>query len=318
MAWSQKWPLRFNQIRSGRILIGLVMIAVIGIRALSVAAQTPGSARVAFDVAAIKPYRPAPGESQGIRISPGGRFSATGVSLKLLIALAYHLDAFQLEGADKWIATEEWTVEAESEGVGSIPKWAPPNLPEKIAERLRSLLEDRFALKMHRETRLLPVYSLTISQHGSKLVAVDPPGESAPGQSPSSDTARPAISQTKTGDHAPPPGQALAGPGGIIASAATMKQIIVLLGRLVDKPIIDNTHLSGNYNVKLQFDPESTPRVAYGAPGNAGPGQGNTTESSSAPGLFAAIEEQMGLKLVSTKAPVEIMVVDSAQPPTAN
>jgi Protein of unknown function (DUF3738) len=114
----------------------------------------------------------------------------------------------------------------------------------------------------------------------------------------------------------PPPGSVLAGPGAIVGSAVTMDQIVTLLDRLMDRPVIDKTGLAGCFNVSLQFDPQTAPRLAFGAR----PADESALESptTGGPSILTAIQEQLGLKLQSRREPVEVLVIDSAQKPTEN
>ena len=118
-----------------------------------------------------------------------------------------------------------------------------PNIPEVMAARLRSLLEDRFLLKVHRETRMQQVYALSVGRTGPKLVHAD-------AASPTPDAQR--------------PGSFRAGPGVVIGAAVTMEQIVTYLDKLMDRPVIDQTWSPGT-STKLQFAPESAPRA--GIPG---------------------------------------------------
>src|SRR5579872_3687466 len=240
------------------VALGVVTVAV------PVSSQTPTTAKPAFDVASIKPS--APGTRQAITIQPGGRFVASGVQLRLLIAIAYHLQAYQMSGGESWIAIDAWSIEAKAEDVSVIPFWSPPYIPDVMAVRLQSLLEDRFALKTHRETRELQMYTLTLRKGGSKLAVAEPPPQ--PTQPPAG--MRPPLGPDGSipANFAPPPGAILAGPGTLIGSAITMDQIVVFLNRLMDRPVIDKTGLAGYFDVKLQFAPESAPRATFGS-GNA-------------------------------------------------
>ena len=231
-------------------------------------------------MASIKPSPP--GTRDGIAIQPGGRFVANA-SLKLLIGLAWHLH-FPMAGGDSWVANDLWSVEAKAEGLPEIPTWTPPNMPEVIAARLRSLLQERFSLKTHLEMRNTQVYRLSVGPGGSRLEAVDP-------ASPSASSFR-------------------AGPGAIIGAKATMEQFITILSRYMDRPVIDKTGLTGLYNTKLQFAPESTPKQLSGS--TATPSTGDD------PSIFTALQEQLGLKLEAAQEPVEILVIDHAERPSEN
>jgi len=186
-----------------------------------------------FDVASIKPTPPEVRDGMTIQ---SGRFTTNGFSLKTLIAMAYHLTAYQLSVPDGWISTDRWSIEAKAEEVTRIPTWSPPYPPEIMAVRLRSLLEDRFQLKAHREKREIRMYTLAPGKNGSKLTPVDPPGGMK------------------------------AGPGVIQASAVTMEQFVTYLNRIMDLPVLDQTGLAEHYTFKLTFAPDSTRPLSTPAP----------------------------------------------------
>jgi uncharacterized protein (TIGR03435 family) len=238
-------------------------------------------AEPSFDVASIKPS--APGTREGFAIQPGGRLVAAGVPLKLLISLAWHLQGYQLAGGDSWTVDDRWSIEAKADDIGDVPAWAPPNVPEVIAARVRSLLVERFALKTHQEMRTLPVYRLSVGPGGSRLGAAD------------SSTA---------------PAGIRAGPGVIIAVNATMEQFLTVLGRSMDRPVIDKTGIAGPFNAKLQFAPESAPRQLSGAAPDGA--------ASTDPSIFTAVQEQLGLKLEAAQELVQVLVIDHAERPSAN
>jgi uncharacterized protein (TIGR03435 family) len=251
------------------VLVGGLLIGISG---------AAFSGELSFDVASVKPSPP--GTRDGIAIQPGGRFVANA-SLKLLIGLAWHLH-FPMAGGDSWVGNDLWSIEAKAEGLSDIPTWTPPNLPEAIAARLRSLLQERFSLKTHEEMRNTQVYTLSVSQGGSRMETVDPASSS--------------VTSFR------------AGPGAIIGSKATMEQFITILSRYMDRPVIDKTGLTGLYNAKLQFAPESAPKQL----------SGTTTPASDDPSIFTAIQEQLGLKLETAQEPAEILVIDHVERASAN
>jgi bla regulator protein blaR1 len=272
--------------------------------------QGPPHAKPVFDVASVKPSLP--GSRQQLAIQPGGRLSVNDFSLEALIAISHHLAAYQMSGVDGWMKADRWSIEAKAEEVTQIPVWSPPFLPEVIAVRLRGVLEDRFSLKAHRETRELKAYTLTIGKGGSKLVEFNPASQSASGQQSSPQSAVPG--GLPAGPTAAP-GSMAAGPGVIIASAVTMDQLVNYLNKLMDLPVIDKTGLSGRYNFRLRFAPESahplsgTPQMDGSTP------QATVTDD---PSIFVAIQEQLGLNLRMAKEGVEVLVIDSARRPTEN
>ena len=263
----------FHQSAAGKrflIVMNKTIIPVI----MLLRSALPACAQATFEAAAIKPA--APGARTVIAVQPGGRFVANGVSLKLLTGLAWHLANYQLAGADGWIADAQWTIEAKTDEALTIPAWAPPNLPEVIAIPIRALLEDRFQLKTHHETRNLPVYRLTAGKTGSRLTQADPSSSV--------------------------PGTFRAGPGAITVTSATMDQLITLLNRMTDRPVIDKTGIAYRFDLKLHFAPESAT------------GPSATDEAS----LFTALQEQAGLRLEAATEAVDVLVIDSARRPSEN
>jgi uncharacterized protein (TIGR03435 family) len=272
------------------MLRNTVIVAALAVP--SILSQESIAAKPSFSVASVKPA--AADARLGVAIQPGGRFIASGAQLKLLIALAYHVTAFQMSGGEGWMVNDRWNIEANSEGVAAVPDWTPPNIPEVMAIRLRSLLEDRFLLKVHRETRMQQAYALTAGKNGPKLIHADP-GAATP------DAQR--------------PGSFRAGPGVVIGAAVSMEQIVTYLGKLMDRPVIDKTGLTGHFDFKLQFAPERVPRALAASGNGSGP---EPQASGDDPSIFTAIEEQLGLRLESTKETAEILVIDSARKPTEN
>ncbi len=114
------------------------------------------------------------------------------------------------------MANDRWNIEANSEGVTAVPDWTPPNIPEVMAVRLRSLLAERFLLKVHRETRMQQAYALTAGRNGPKLI------HAAAG----------AATQ-----NAQRPGSFRAGTGVVIGAAVSMEQIVTYLDKLMDRPV---------------------------------------------------------------------------------
>ena len=234
-----------------------------------------------FAVASIKPA--ANDDSFAYRGLPGGELIATGVTLKLLIMEAYGVRAYQVSGGAGWIGTERWDIQAKPEGVQGRLSSAQHGV------MLRALLEDRFQLKVHRETREMPVYALVIGKNGAKLtVPADP-----------------------------------AARGGKAASGAwdlkniTIPALTMQLSRQLSRTVIDKTGLNDRYDVKLEWTPEGGEGGAetLGLPPSL---DAPAPTASTGPSIFTAIQEQLGLKLESAKGPVEIVVIDRAEKPSAN
>ena len=146
-------------------LVCLVVLALFGTLSQG-AAQTKPS----FEVATVKPS--ASGDNRvAIVGQPGGRIVVTNATFKMVMGMAYRVRDFQISGGPNWIGTDRWNIEAKAEE-GSIPRPAGPPDPTVIPPQLlmmQSLLEDRFQLKMHRETKEMQAYDLVVARGGSKL-----------------------------------------------------------------------------------------------------------------------------------------------------
>jgi bla regulator protein blaR1 len=292
----------------------LLLLAVLGILVISIPAlaQTSSETKPSFEVASIKPYNSAT-MGMSIAIQPGGRFVATGIPFRFLMTYAYRVRDFQILGGPSWISSDRWDIQARAEE-GSVPLptgTRDSNAPDPVALRLQSLLEDRFQLKFHRETRELPAYELTIAKSGSKLKLSEDQG---PFQPP------------KPGDPPPPPikpggamprGSMRMGRGDLEANGVEFAGFVQMLSQQLGRTVIDKTGLKGLYDIKLQWTPEMGQGATPFGPMPAGAEPPPAPEPSG-PSLFTAIQEQLGLKLESTKGPVEVLVIDSVQKPSEN
>jgi len=250
----------------------------------------------------------------GVGYRPGGRLTATNASLKLLIQFAYAahdsphwlpLLASQVAGGPAWIDSVGYDIEAKPEG----------NTDAKHAWlMLETLLADRFKLALHRETRELPVYDLTVAKSGPKLPAAKEAGcvSFPPGTPP-----RPVPGKVDCGYVSGPfseytPGLHIKG------SKVHVADLVRELASVLDRPVLDKTGFTGEFDLDLSFTADD---ATMGLPGSGGPGDPGGTRPPTDPNLpniFAALEEQLGLKLVSAKGPVEVLVIDHVERPTAN
>ena len=175
------------------------------------------------------------------------------------------------------------------------------NTPDPMALRIQSLLDDRFQLKMHRETRELAVYELILARLSSKL-------QLSPDQSPPEPGVRERGSVFIQRTHA----------GWILeATAVPLSSLITVLSGQIGRPIVDKSNVKpGLYDFKLQWMPNRP--MAGGVPAG---GQGNREPALDDPeglAIFTAIQDQLGLRLVSSKGPVQVLVIDAVQKPSAN
>jgi uncharacterized protein (TIGR03435 family) len=152
----------------------------------------------------------------------------------------------------------------------------------QVGEMIKSLLGDRFKLTFHHETRELPVYALLVSKNRPKLKASD-------GDNHNANTTR----------------------GKITGRAMPLQTFVILLSNQLDRLVVDKTGLTGNFDLQLEWSPE------FSRPG-ALTEAGGTSSELSGPSIFTALQEQLGLRLESTKGPVEVLVIDSVQKPSEN
>lgn len=258
-----------------------------------IAAATVASAQsFSFEAASVKPARPDnPQGFQGVSRPPGGRFTAANAPLRFLIVYAYQLQAYQLIGVPEWIADERYDIVARMEG-------DPPSIVtsgvDPIRLALRTMLADRFGLVAHRETRELDIYALTMAR----------PGQPGRGLKASPEDCAVMAARAKTAPPAPdadgfPPficGQSW-GQGRIRFAGYPLSLFANGLSQNVGRAVVDRTGLTGNWAFELTYAAEPGP-------------------DSDAPSLFTALQEQLGLKLESTRGPVEVLVIDSVRRPT--
>jgi uncharacterized protein (TIGR03435 family) len=269
--------------------------------------QTP-LAKPKFEVAAVRENTRNDGLIS-IGIQPGGRFTVVGAPLAELIRVAFAVQRTQVVGAPDWSETARFDITAKAEGdIQGTPPGGPPG---QLNFLLQDLLEDRFKLRAHRETRELPIYALTLARSDKKLgdglrvSTVDcaamrgrgrggragaPPGPPPPGERPSC-------------------GMRVA-PHQVVAGGVSLAQLTPMLSQLAQRMVVDRTGLTGNFDIDLTFTPE---RMPQGAPP---PGAPPLTIDPNGPSLFTALQEQLGLKLESDRAPVEVLVIDHVERPT--
>ena len=301
-----------------------------------------------FEAASVKPAAmPVPGGRGRITIGmpsggPGtkdpGRIRYPFVSLRDLLTRAYDVKAYQIAGP-AWLDTERYEVNA------TMP---PDTTMEQFRTMLQNLLAERFKLTMHRETKDLPMYALIVAKSGPKMKES---GDAPPVKESDADAPPPPLpTQPKIGPDGfpvlpPPPG----GRGGMImmmmpgrarlsGEHQTIQDLATRLTSQLGRPVTDVTGLKGKYDITLTFSTEGLngpmgpmgpgpTMVAVAPPGGGPPGGGGAggpagvfvPEGEAPPDIFAALQQQLGLKLESRKGPVEMIVVDHVEKtPTEN
>jgi uncharacterized protein (TIGR03435 family) len=266
--------------------------------------QTPApTARPQFEVASIKPS-PLFDRIMSVRPLPG-RLTANA-TLRVLMQYAYGVQPFQLVGGPRWLESDYYEIEAKADASANR---------DQLFRMLQQLLEDRFQLKTHREMRELPVFTLVSNRGGVKLPAprdgacVDSPVDAAVEWVGAGRMAAPGEIPPTTGRC----GSAIVSVslngaqmrGGRIAMSEFARTLSIMLGRRV----LDKTGFSAPFDLQLDFVPDDTTPAMPPPP----PGSGISGIS-----ISQALQEQLGLRLESTKGSVEVVVVDHAERPSAN
>jgi uncharacterized protein (TIGR03435 family) len=248
----------------------------------------------AFDVASVKPA--IPGDTGGrIQFPPGGGFVVSNVALTYIIQRVYGVRDFQLVGAPNWMAiiADGYGARYEIQAKGDASA-----TEAQVQEMAKALLAERFQLKVHRETRDLPVYALIPAKGGVKIAVAK-------------DNGRPRGSN----------GVLLVDQGWIQGTNVSMASLLQALSHSVDRPVVDKTNFAEAFDFRLTWTPDSDVPADGGCPATFLPMQerlGIRTEAWSCPSIFTAVQDQLGLKLDPQNDPIEVLVIDHVERPSAN
>jgi uncharacterized protein (TIGR03435 family) len=273
------------------------------------AQSAPPAATPKFDIVSIKTCKPramVPGGSSPGRLHIGCGCLANTDNTGL-IQVAYNRYAsgqqtaygvIPIEGGPDWIHSESFEIDAKSDGQPTIPMMEGP--------MMQKILEDRFKLKIRRETRQGPVYELLVGKGAHKLQPYQE-GSCIPIV-----LGRPAPVLT-SGQHYC---RNMVSPAGLVDfEGGTLSMFAGLLNLLLDRPVIDRTGIPDYFKIQLKFSPDDspTPRSA-----TADPSLPAAARTPDAPGIFQAIQDQLGLKLVPAKGPIDVLVIDHIERPSEN
>jgi uncharacterized protein (TIGR03435 family) len=306
----------------------VLMSAALNLNLTQLLAQT-GADAPQFEVASVKPHKSDDGLF-GILGQPGGRFTATNASLRMLIRTAYQLQEDQIIGGPGWLGSDHFDIVAKAhESVVFGPTRGGQGAGD-MQLMLRALLADRFRLTTHKETRDLPIFTLVTARSDSnpgpqlRAAAIDcaalaaaragggPRGPGAAGRSEGRGADPGAFTPPASADR-PPCGMRI-GPGTIVAGGTRMPQLATALSTWVNRIVVDRTGLTGSYDIDLQWTPDQMPFGPGGDPPLVAAAPPPIDPNR--PSIFTALQEQLGLKLDSQRGPVEVLVIDSAERPT--
>lgn len=287
------------------ITTGLVAVVFPVAFCLLDAAQTRATTRAqdaavigaTFEVASIKQNK-----SDNPRVffmfSPNG-FTATKVSLQMLIGTAYGVEENRISGAPSWANSEKYDIEAkmDSSVADDLRKLSEDQRTPARQRMLQALLADRFKLRLRRENKDLPVYELVIAKNGPKLHKAKT-GDTYTNGVKDSD-GRPAGTGTWiNGDN-------------IIGQGIPISDLVEELSQRLGRTVVDKTGLGGRYDFELKWTPDESQGAMFRGPESP-------QADISGPSIFTAIQQQLGLRLESKKGHVEILVIDHVERPSEN
>jgi uncharacterized protein (TIGR03435 family) len=224
-----------------------------------------------FLVATIKPSDPAAAGEWWAFPDNGRHISALNTPVSALIMLAYRLHPKQIVGAPDWLSKDRYDI------IGVPDQPGTPNLPQ-TQEMYQKLLADRFHLVFHRETRQMPIYAITVAKGGPNLKLADP------------------TESLNTGNRGSDGHRTLK------FTNMSIPDFALNIKFYEDRPIIDQTGLTGRYDFTLKWTDDITKEDEPDAP----------------PSIFTAIKEQLGLRVDAIKGPAEVLVIDHIDRPSGN
>jgi uncharacterized protein (TIGR03435 family) len=231
-------------------------------------------AQPAIDVASIKPSDP--GINAMNNHFSADRYNYVGYSAQFLIEGALGVKDYQVLNTPGWLRSERWDLDIKS---------TMPANPQQRDQLILALLADRFRFKFHHETRTMPIYSLVVAKGGAKLKKADPDERSS----------------TTFGNQ-------------IIGRKYDITMLAPSLSGELNMPVVDNTGLTGIYDIDLKWSPDPA-RPEFGDVRNPAD---LPAPDPNRPEIFTAIKEQLGLELKAERGPVDVIVIDHIDRPTPN
>jgi len=296
-----------------RFLSGIVIVVTglsMGVlRPTALRAQTQALERLpSFEIASVKKNTSGEGRMRMVT-QRGGRLIVTNVPLKFLIADTFGMADPQslinsrILGGPEWIDSERYDINAKASTEFQV---SPDGPSRELLLMIRSLLQERFKLVAHGETRELPIYELVIARADGRLGSglrksdVDCDAIAAARQAGGPPPPR--------GPLDPPPCGLMGGPARTIAGGATMQQLAANLSVRSERLVIDKTSLAGRFAFNLAWTPDQPPTEV--------PRPGVPPIDPNGPSIFTALQEQLGLKLRPARGQVDVLVIDSVEHPT--
>jgi bla regulator protein blaR1 len=298
--------------------------------ATAASAQDPAAPSAAaspdatFEVASIKPSNPDPANPLSMvpmaRPQPGGRLTVNNFPLKMLIGFAYELQDFRVDGGPPALMNAKYDIIAKASGGATLT-------PKEMRPLLKNLLIERFKLKAHTESREMRIYDLVIARGDGRLGRDIKPSTSDCSKADELNAKRAeALAKGDLSAVMPKPGEVLpctlapnvaGGPANISVhgDGQDIKQLIELLGPMTGRYVRDKTGLTGRYDFDMKLDLAQLLAMARGMGMNIPAGAEANLPQSDGSSLMTALSEQLGLKLDSVRAPVDVLVIDGVEAP---
>jgi len=281
-------------------LLGIAgVLGAAGIRAQSL--------NPAYDVVSIKPAKPSGSAGGSGLIGNGIEYTADGLransTVMSLVQSAYAVDADRISGAQGWMASEKFSIDAkmESSVADELNKLSVDERDSARQRMLQALLADRFKLTVRTESKELPVYELVIGKSGLKIQEAKPGDTYADG--------------IKGGSGKGLGGDLMVGfgsTGNVKAQGIEIGTFAQGLSRYLKRPVVDKTGLTGRYDFTLYYAPEARAQAPSGSAADS------AAVDPTGPSLFTAVQEQLGLKLEAKKDPLAIIVIEHVERPSGN
>jgi uncharacterized protein (TIGR03435 family) len=295
---ARRSPRRWRFLFMGALAI--VAGSVAGSITAGAESQLTNDLNAAFEVASVKANKNGPGP---FRIGfQGATFTATNITVRQLMAMAFAVERFlpadQLVGGPSWIDSDRFDV---------VAKAIPAAGPADNRPMLQALLKGRFGLVVHKTSRTLPIYAIVLARKDGRL-----------GPQLIRTSVDCAALRAGRGNRPPLPPEARPrcgfgfAPGWIVGGSVTLSEFAAALIERVNRTVVNRTGITERFNLKLQWTPEHMPELIPGGPPPGAP----PLPDPNGPSIFAALREQLGLKLESSSGPVQVVVVDSVHEPT--
>jgi uncharacterized protein (TIGR03435 family) len=311
-----------NILRSTCAVVFATALAAITASAQNAPGPSADASSATFEVASVKPSNPNPDPSNPLSMialmlpQPGGRFTATNTPVRMLIMAAYELkqDA-QLSGGPRDLLAAKYDVTA---------KASTATIGKELPQLLRSLLAERFKLKTHTESRELPLYDLVLARSDGRLGPELKPSASDCGKAGEILAEQgAALAKGDVGSFVgkPRPCSVSTDPSGgplnlmLRGDGQEMKQLVEILSQFTGRAVRDKTGLTGRYDFAMKLDLQMVLAMAQKLGANIPAAAANIPQADGS-SLTTALNEQLGLKLESTRAPVDVVVIDSVEAPT--